>query len=212
MPSLFEEQVQQAPEMPQAPKEAPQSFICSLSYFRELAEYNKGPDHCLRHLEAAKKKAKMPLIGSLNATRMGPWLDYARRIQEAGADALELNLYLLVADLQTTAQQVEDRYLEIVAAVRAAVTIPLAVKLSPFFTSLPHLALRLAEARVDGLVLFNRFLQPEIDLDSLQATPHLSLSNPDELRLPLRWIAILYGHLPLSLAATSGIHSAPDVM
>jgi dihydroorotate dehydrogenase (fumarate) len=211
MPSLFEEQIQH-PQPRQLSDPAPPAFIGSLSYFRELAEYNKGPECWLRHIEQAKKAVSIPVIGSLNAVSMGPWLRYARRIQEAGADALELNLYLLVTDPDTTAEQVESRYLEIVSGVRAIVSIPLAVKLGPHFSALPNMARRLAAAGVNGLVLFNRFLQPEIDVDGLKAVPHLTLSSADELRLPLRWIALLHGRVPLSLAATSGIGSSRDVL
>jgi len=187
-------------------------LVESLSYFHELKEYNRGPDVYLKHIASAKKAVSIPLIGSLNVTTPGAWLGHARRIQEAGADALELNIYFLVTDVDTTSRMVEARYAELVAAVRGEISIPLSVKVSPYFTAFPNLASRLVEAGADGLTLFNRFVQPDIDLDSLRVVPRLVLSTPDELRVPLRWIALLYGRLDASLAATSGAHFADDVI
>jgi dihydroorotate dehydrogenase (fumarate) len=193
MPSLFEEQIDHVePVLRGLPGSAPPAFIESLYYFRELAEYNKGPDVLLRYIEHAKKAVSIPLIGSLNATSIGPWIQYGRRIEAAGADALELNLYLLVTDPDTTSEEVESRYLELVSSVRETISIPLAVKIGPYFSSLPNMARRLAAAGGDGLVLFNRFLQPDVDVDALQTLPHLTLSSADEFRLPLRWIGILH--------------------
>lgn len=179
---------------------------------RELDEYNSGPDLYLQRIEAAKKTVTMPIIGSLNGSHGGEWVSFARQIQDAGADALELNVYSVPTDPGLSASRVEEQYLELVAAVREQVSIPLAIKLSPFFSSLPHLAQSLVRIGVDGLVLFNRFLQPDIDLNKLEATPRLSLSTRTELRLPLRWIAILRGQVDISLAGTSGVHFAEDVL
>jgi dihydroorotate dehydrogenase (fumarate) len=181
-------------------------------FYRELDEYNAGPDTYLRRIEAAKKTVSIPIIGSLNGSERGDWVHFAHLIQEAGADALELNIYFVPASAAASAAEVEDKYLDLVAAVRAQITIPLAVKLSPFFSSLPHFAARLVRAGANGLVLFNRFLQPDIDLQSLEVAPRLTLSTREELRLPLRWIAILRGQLAVSMAGTSGVHFAEDVL
>jgi dihydroorotate dehydrogenase (fumarate) len=205
MPSLFEEQLEQ--ERPGG------GLLETANYFRELKEYNRGPEVYLTHLTAAKKAVSIPIIGSLNVTSVGPSIEYATRIEAAGADALELNVYFLPTDFETSGQEVEARYVNIVSAVRRKISIPLAVKVGPFFTSFPHIARQLVEAGADGLILFNRFLQPEIDLAAMRATPKLALSTPDELRLAMRWIALLYGRMPaVSLAATGGAHSAADVV
>jgi dihydroorotate dehydrogenase (fumarate) len=177
-----------------------------------LSEYNSGPDGYLRHIAAAKRAVRMPIIGSLNATACGDWIVFSRLIEEAGADALELNVYLVPSDAEISGDEIEDRYVELVAAVRSQISIPLAVKIGPYFSSLPHMARRLVEAGADGLVLFNRFLQPDIDLCTLEVAPRLVLSSSDELRLPLRWIGILHNQLPASLAASTGLHTADDVM
>lgn len=177
-----------------------------------LSEYNSGPDSYLRHIAAAKEAVSIPIIGSLNAAGGGDWIDFARLIQQVGADALELNIYSVPSDPQLSGSEIEERYVEMVAAVRAQISIPLAVKIGPFFTSLPHLVHRLIAAGADGLVLFNRFLQPDIDLASMEVTSKLMLSSRDELRLPLRWIGILSGQVSASLAASTGIHTAEDVV
>jgi dihydroorotate dehydrogenase (fumarate) len=153
----------------------------------------------------------MPLIGSLNGVSPGGWLDHARLIEEAGADALELNLYLVAADPEATAAEIEARERELVARVRASVRIPVSVKLSPYFTALAHTARELVAAGADGLTLFNRFYQPDLDLDTLEVAPRLTLSTSEDLRLPLRWVAILHGRVKASLAASSGVHSSRDV-
>jgi dihydroorotate dehydrogenase (fumarate) len=188
------------------------SFFEAQSYFPELEGYDRGADTYLRTIEAAKKAVEIPIIGSLNGTSHGGWIRYARMIEKAGADALELNIYLVPTDPDSSCVDVESRYLELVEAVRESIEIPLAVKIGPFFSSLPNMARKLAFAGADGLVLFNRFLQPDIDLDTLGVTPRLVLSSSDELRLPLRWIAILRGQLHTSLAATTGVHSPHDVL
>ncbi len=207
MPSLFEEQLG-APSIDSGKQAGP--AIDAGAYFHELKEYNRGPAEYLRYLATAKKTVSIPIIGSLNVAGGGETVDYAKRIEEAGADALELNIYFLATDLATTSQEIEWRCVEVVAAVRNQISIPLAVKIGPFYTALPNFASRLVEVGADGLVLFNRFMQPDIDLDALQVRPRLALSTPDEMRLPLRWIAILHGRLDASLAASSGAHSADD--
>ena len=213
MPSLFEEQiVHDQMEFFEYYEDPANSFREALTYFPELENYDPGPDSYLRGIEAAKAAATIPVIGSLNGTSKGGWIRYARMIQEAGADALELNIYLVATDPEYTAADVEARYLELVQAVRESVSIPMAVKIGPFFSSLANLARRLEATGADGLVLFNRFLQPDIDLETLSVRPNLVLSTSDELRLPLRWIAILRGQLGLSLAASSGVHTPQDVL
>jgi dihydroorotate dehydrogenase (fumarate) len=177
-----------------------------------LSEYNAGPESYLRHITAAKAAVSIPIIASLNASSMGNWMDFARLIQDAGADALELNIYFVPVDPNMSGSEIEDRYVEIVAAVRSQISIPLAVKIGPYFSSLPHMAQRLVAAGANGLVLFNRFLQPDIDLHSLKVDSRLVLSSQDELRLPLRWMGILRGQLAVSLAASTGIHTAEDAL
>jgi dihydroorotate dehydrogenase (fumarate) len=207
LPSLFEEQF----EGGASDRGQSEAFYDQLAYHQELKEYNRGPEVYLKHIAAAKLAVSFPVIGSLNVTGPGDIARHARRIQEAGADALEINIYSVPTDPAVTAQQLEAQYVELVAATRSQISIPLAVKIGPYFTALPNFAQRLVDAGADGLVLFNRFLQPEIDLDHLRVDPRLRLSSSDELRLPLRWIAILHGRISASLAATSGIHFADDV-
>jgi dihydroorotate dehydrogenase (fumarate) len=186
-----------------------QSFESS-SYFPELDRYNTGPEPHLEFLEGAKKAIHIPIIASLNGTSPGQWVKFARLYELAGADALELNIYFVSTNLATNGNEVEKRYLDIVSEVARNLSIPLAVKIGPYFSSLPHFAKNLVNAGADGLVLFNRYLDPEIDLERLSVQPHLELSQPSELRLVLRWIGILRDQLPCSLAATSGIHSASE--
>ena len=214
MPSLFEEQIEHdAMAINDFYEQGVESFPEALSYFPEMDDYNTGPAAYLQHIEEAKRTVSIPIIGSLNGISRGGWVDYARQIQEAGADALELNIYYVATDPEMTAEQLEGRYVDLVVAVREAVSVPLAVKIGPYFSSLPHMARKLAEAGADGLVLFNRFLQPDIDLETLRVSPKLVLSTSNELRLPLRWIAILRPQLRwCSLAATSGVHTPEDVI
>lgn len=214
LPSLFEEQIEHDEmEAYKFYEDPANSFSEALTYFPEVEDdNNSGPEIYLRQVEAAKAALTIPVIGSLNGTSQGGWVRYARLIQEAGADALELNVYYVVTDPKMTSAQVEDRYIELVTAVRESVSIPLAVKIGPFFSALPNMARRLVAAGADGLVLFNRFLQPDIDPETRDVTPNLVLSTSDELRLPLRWIAILRGQLRASLAATTGVHTAEDVL
>ena len=213
MQSLFEEQIEHEELQLHAALEAgTQSYAEALTYLPELDDYNSGPRAYLAHLEATKRALSIPVIASLNGYSAGGWTRYARLMQESGADALELNAYFVAADPDWDAADVEARYLELVAGVRAAISIPLAVKISPYFSSPANMARRLVEAGADGLVLFNRFLHPDIDLGRLEVVPALSLSTSEELRLPLRWIAILKGRLPASLAGTGGVHSAADAL
>jgi dihydroorotate dehydrogenase (fumarate) len=212
LPSLFEEQLtHDQVELDRLLETTAEHVGEAQSYFPELDDYNTGPWSYLRRIEQAKQAVAIPVIGSLNGVTPGGWVRHARRMQDAGADALELNLYTVAADPRVGAAELEARYLELVAEVRVAVTVPLAVKLSPFFTALANLAVRMVDAGADGLVLFNRFYQPDLDLDALDTVPRLVLSTSEELRLPLRWIAILRGHLGrASLAATSGVHTGLD--
>lgn len=188
------------------------SYAESISYFPDMQSYNVGPDEYMNLIRRAKDAVDIPIIGSLNGASVGGWTDYAALIEEAGADALELNVYYLPANPEVTGIEVETLYLDILSAVRQAVTIPLAVKLSPFFSSIANMAGRLADHGADGLVLFNRFYQPDFDLENLEVAPRLVLSNSNELRLPLRWVAILYGRLSVDFAITSGIHTSQDVI
>ena len=191
---------------------AAQSFPEALSYFPEMNDYNTGPDAYLRHIEEAKRSLSIPVIGSLNGASKGGWVEYGRSIQQSGADALELNIYDVITDPDLCAADVESRYVELLQAVREDVTIPIAVKLGPFFTALPNMVRQLTGAGARGLVLFNRFLQPDIDLETMRVAPNLVLSTSTELRLPLRWIAILRAHVKTSLAASTGVHTAQDAI
>ena len=214
MASLFEEQIESEWSSPYstAPGDHSGSAIDLVSH-GELFNYNSGPDAYLRHISAARRALSIPVIGSLNGTSpRGGWVRFARLIEQAGADALELNVYFVPTSPDQPAEAIERRYIDLVAAVRAEISIPLAIKIGPFFSSLPNMARRLVQAGANGLVLFNRFMQPDIDLDTLEVTPNLVLSSRDELRLPLRWIAILRGQIAASLAATSGIHFAEDMI
>ena len=188
------------------------SYAEAISYFPDMQTYNVGPDEYMNLIRRAKEAVNIPVIGSLNGASVGGWTDYAALIEEAGADALELNVYYLPTNTDVTGMEVEALYLDILTAVRQTVNIPVAVKLSPFFSSVANMASRLAEHGADGLVLFNRFYQPDFDLENLEVAPRLVLSNSDDLRLPLRWVAILYGRLDADLAITSGIHTSHDVI
>jgi dihydroorotate dehydrogenase (fumarate) len=213
LPSLFEEQV----EHDSLAIEDCLSLGNELAeahggYFPALDTYNTGADEYLDLLVAAKRTLAIPVIASLNGTSPGGWTHYATALQDEGADALELNVYLVAADPDVTGRQVEDQYLRLVESVRAAISIPLAVKIGPFFSSPGNMARRLAAAGADGLVLFNRFYQPDIDLDRLTVTPNLVLSTPAEMRLVLRWMAILADQVDADLAASTGVHDADGVV
>jgi dihydroorotate dehydrogenase (fumarate) len=213
MYSLFEEQItHESLALDHFLNRGTESYAESLTYFPDLDHYNVGPEEYLNLIAKAKQAVSIPVIGSLNGVSSGGWIDYARKIEQAGADALELNMYYLATDPELTSQELEANYIELVKAVRDQVHIPLAVKLSPYFTSLPNLARQLVTAGANGLVLFNRFLQPDLDIETLEVTPNLQLSTPAEMRLPLRWTAILYGQVKADLALTSGVHSAQDVL
>ncbi len=213
LPSLFEEQItRDAIDLHLTLEAGAESFSEALSYFPEAAEYVTVPDQYLDHLGAAKGSVDVPVIASLNGSSRGGWVEWAHRLQEAGADALELNVYTVTADPRSSGRSVEQRVVELVGSVRQAVGIPLAVKLGPFYSSMPEMARRVVEAGADGLVLFNRFYQPDFDLETLEVVPRLVLSTSDELRLPLRWIAILHGRMECSLAATTGVHTAEDAL
>ena len=188
------------------------SYAESISYFPDMQTYNIGPDAYLNLIRRAKETVDIPIIGSLNGASVGGWTDYATLIEDAGADALELNVYYVPTNPELTGLEVESLYIEILTAVRQAVAIPVAVKLSPFFSSMANMASRLSDHGTDGLVLFNRFYQPDFDLENLEVAPRLVLSNSDDLRLPLRWVAILYGRVNADLAITSGIHTSCDVI
>jgi len=213
MYSLFEEQIiHESLELDHYLTRGTDSFAEAMSYLPDGGLYGVGPEKYLNHLAGLKKALSIPVIGSLNGVSKGGWTRYAKLIEEAGADALELNLYFIPTDPDLTAQEIENAQVELVAEVRSAISIPLAVKLSPFITALPNFARRIVDAGANGLVLFNRFYQPDIDLNELEIVPSLDLSMSAELRLPLRWISILYGKLNVDFALTSGVHTASDVL
>ncbi|MGZ8630090.1 MAG: dihydroorotate dehydrogenase-like protein [Actinomycetota bacterium] len=213
LPSLFEEQIEHDEiQMMGALEGHADSYAEALTYLPTFADYTTGTDAYLRHLEATARELEIPVIGSLNGISLGGWVEHAGRIEEAGAAALELNVYFIAADPDESGAAVERRTVELVEAVRARCTVPLAVKIGPFFSSVGDMARRLIDAGADGLVLFNRFMQPDIDLETLRVDPALRLSTSDEVRLPLRWIAILHGRVDCSLAATTGVHTASDAL
>jgi len=213
LPSLFEEQIEhEEVEMSNVQDFGTNSFAESLTYFPEPQDYRSGPESYLESIAEAKKAVSIPIIASLNGSSSGGWVRYAKMMQDAGADALELNIYFVAADLEMTGAQVEDQYLELVSAVKQSVSIPLAVKIGPYFSAMANMAQRLSESGADGLVLFNRFLHPDIDLEELDISSRLVLSVPHELCLPLRWVAILRGRVDASLAVSSGIHDAGGML
>ena len=211
--SLFEEQLrQEAMELDYHFSAGTESFAESLTYFPPPSEFHTGPEGYLAHIEAAKKAVRIPIIASLNGATWGGWTKYAKAMEEAGADAIECNIYFIPSDMDLPGYEVEQQYVDIVRAVKSSVRIPVAIKLGPFFSNMAHMAKWLVEAGADGLVLFNRFYQPDIDLSELEVRPNVLLSTPQALRLPLAWIGILYGRVRANLAATSGIHAAEDVI
>lgn len=213
MYSLFEEQIiHESLELDYYLNRGTESFAEALTYFPNMGRYSLAPDKYIETLKKAKQVVGIPVMGSLNGVSTGGWIEYAKKIQDAGADALELNLYYLPNDLFLTSSELEDNYLRLVRDIRTSIKIPLAIKLAPFFTALPNFARRLVEAGADGLVLFNRFYQPDLDLENLEVVPNLVLSNSNELRLPLRWIAILHGKVKADLALTSGVHTHEDAI
>ncbi|HZQ09661.1 MAG TPA: dihydroorotate dehydrogenase-like protein [Anaerolineae bacterium] len=211
--SLFEEQIMsESQKVDFILSYGTESFPEALSYFPDVRSYNLGPDGYLEHIRRAKDAVSIPVIASLNGFSPGGWIEYARQIQEAGADALELNMYYIAADPKQDSVSVETMYLDLVREIKRTVTLPLAVKLGPYFTSFAHFARQLAQAGADALVLFNRFYQPDLDLDMLEIVPSLNLSSSEELRLRLRWVGLLYGRLNCDLAVTGGVHTVEDVL
>jgi dihydroorotate dehydrogenase (fumarate) len=211
--SLFEEQIiHESLELDHFLNRGTESFPEALSYLPDGGMYAVSPEKYLSQVTALKKAVSVPVIGSLNGVSKGGWTNYARRIEEAGADALELNLYFIPTDLDMTSDDIETMQVELVAEVKSAINIPLAVKISPFVTSIPNFVKRLVDAGADGLVLFNRFYQPDFDLEELEILHSLDLSTPAEMRLPLRWISILSGKVNTDFALTSGVHSHTDVV
>ncbi len=213
MYSLFEEQIEyESHNLDHYLSYGTESYGEALSYFPDLGHYNVGPDEYLNLIAAAKRATDIPIIGSLNGISTGGWIDYATKIQEAGADALELNMYYVAADPEITGAQVNEMYLDVLREVRKHITIPLAVKIGPYFASIANISKRFAEEGANGLVFFNRFYQPDYDLERLEVVPHLVLSTPFAMRLPMRWVAILYGRVPVDFAITSGVHTHEDVL
>jgi dihydroorotate dehydrogenase (fumarate) len=211
--SLFEEQLrQERAELYYHLSAGTESFAESLTYFPQPSEFRTGPEEYLNHIQKAKAAVDIPVIASLNGSTLGGWTGYARQIEEAGADAIECNIYFIPSDPEVSGADVEQTYLDILRGVKISVHIPVAVKLSPFFSSIANMAKRLDAAGADGLVLFNRFYQPDIDLEELELKPNVLLSTPQASRLPLTWIGILYGRIRASMAATSGVHRAEDVI
>lgn len=219
MYSLFEEQIiYDSLRLDRDLSQGTESFAEALTYLPDLAsytdlkQYSIGPDDYVENLKELKRAVDIPIIGSLNGVSNGGWIEYASKIEDAGADALELNIYNLPTDPDISSRSIEEEYIELLRSIRASIEIPIAVKLSPFFTALPNFARQLVDAGANGLVLFNRFYQPDFDLDELEVVPRLVLSTSQELRLPLRWIAILYGRIAADFALTTGVHTARDVL
>jgi dihydroorotate dehydrogenase (fumarate) len=211
--SLFEEQLRlEQEEYNFHTTQGTDAFAESLSYFPEVEDYKLGPELYLEHIQKAKAAVDVPIIASLNGSTIGGWTDFAREFESAGADAIELNIYYIPTDPDLTGQEVEQQYIDILKAVKGAVKIPVALKFSPFFSNFSNMAAKMDAAGVDGMVLFNRFYQPDIDLDEFEVKPNLQLSQSTTMRLPMRWIAILKDRVKADLAATTGIHTGTDVI
>lgn len=211
--SLFEEQIRHENDaFAWLMESGTHSNAESLSYFPEVDEHPAGPDAYLNLVRTASESIQVPVIASLNCVSGDGWIDYARQVEQAGASGLELNIYSVESDLDVSSVVVEQRYLDILMAVKAAVSIPVALKLSPFFSAMGHMAKRLDVAGADALVLFNRFYQPDFDIQALEVTPSVELSTPSEIRLPLLWIASLYGRIGASLGATRGVENPEEVI
>jgi dihydroorotate dehydrogenase (fumarate) len=211
--SLFEEQLhQEALELELHLNAGTESFAESLTYFPHTSEFNTGPEGYLNHIRKAKDAVDIPIIASLNGATLGGWAKYAKQVEQAGADAIECNLYFVPTNMEISGSDVEEAYLDILREVKTAVHIPVAAKLGPFFSNLANVAKRMDQMGTDGLVLFNRFYQPDIDLEELEIKPNVLLSSAHELRLPLTWIGILYGRIRANLAATTGVHGREDVI
>lgn len=211
--SLFEEQITlESRELDRFLTQGTYSYAESLTYFPDLGDYKIGPDEYLEHIRKAKDAVGIPVMGSLNGVSTGGWIEYAKLIEDAGADALELNIYYIPTNPDMPAQQLEQMYTNLVRDIKANISIPIAVKIGPYFSSMPNMARQLDQAGADALVLFNRFYQPDLDIDNLEVVPNLVLSTPDELRLRIRWVAILFSHIKADMAVTGGVHSADDVI
>jgi dihydroorotate dehydrogenase (fumarate) len=211
--SLFEEQIEfEAEALDHFLQHGTESYAEALSYFPEVHEFRREPDDYVEHIRKAKEAVDIPIIPSLNGVSTGGWTSYAKRFEEAGADGVELNIYFIPTDFHLMSYDVEDLYVKLLKELKKQLSIPVAVKMSPYFSALPHMASMLDAEGADALVMFNRFYQPDVDVEELEVTPNLVLSSPVEMRLPMRWIAILYGHLDCSMALTSGIHSTEDVV
>lgn len=213
MYSLFEEQIiRESHALDHYLSHGTETFSEALTYLPDVGVYSIGPEQYLERIARLKRAVQIPVIGSLNGVSSGGWIDYARMIEQAGADALELNIYYLPVDFDISSDELEDLYVALVRDIRNTISIPIAVKLSPYFTALPRFAQRLAQAGANGLVLFNRFYQPDIDIEALEVAPNVILSTSADLRLPLRWTALLSGRIDADFAITSGIHMAEDVL
>jgi len=213
MHSIFEEQITlESRELDHYLEYGTESFGEALSYFPDLDTYKTGPEEYVEKISEAKRAVRIPIIGSLNGVSTGGWIDYARQIEQAGADAIELNIYYIPTDPELTGAEVEQMYVDVVTDVKKSVSIPVSVKVGPFFSAMANVAHKLADAGADALVLFNRFYQPDVDVENLRVAPRLVLSDSQELRLPLRWVAILYGRVPVDFGITTGIHTRDDVL
>ena len=211
--SLFEEQIDlESEELDRAISAAEERGPEAISHFPDMTGYNLGPEGYLKHIRKCKEAVSIPIVASLNGVSKGGWVTYAKEMQQAGADALELNIYYIPTDAEMTGAAVEQNYIDLVREVKSNLRIPVAVKLGPYFSSMGNMARRLDAAGADALVLFNRFYQPDFDLEALEVVPNLILSNPHELLLRLHWIAVLYGNIKADMALTGGVHSATDVV
>jgi len=213
LPSLFEEQINiESNALNHFLQQGTESFAESITYFPDLTGYNLGPEGYCEHVRRAKSAVGIPIIASLNGSSIGGWIEYAKKIQDAGADALELNIYYIPTRVDQTSEEVEKLYCDLVSTVKSSLKIPVAVKIGAYFSSLAHMAKRLDDAGADALVLFNRFYQPDFDIDNLEVVPNLMLSTSHELLLRLNWVAILFGHIKGDLCVTGGVHTAADVL
>lgn len=213
LPSLFEEQIEhESLHLHRTLQQGTESFAEATSYFPEPERFIVGPEEYLNLIAQAKSMCHVPIIASLNGKSPGSWAEYAKQMEQAGADALELNIYYLATDINTTSAQVEDNYINILRAVKSEVKIPVSLKLGPYFSAFAAMAKRCDDAGANGLVLFNRFYQPDLDIEELEVRPHVELSTSLEIRLPLRWLAILHGNLKCNMAATSGVHTHEDAI
>jgi dihydroorotate dehydrogenase (fumarate) len=211
--SLFEEQINlESNDLDRFLSQETESFAEALSYFPDMQSYNVGPEGYLQHIRKVKEAVDIPVIASLNGVSTGGWIRYAKLMEEAGADGLELNVYYMPTDMELDSARIEQMYSDLVSHVKASVRIPVAVKLGPFFSAIPNMVKRLDAAGADGVVLFNRFYQPDFDLEALEVAPNLTLSDSSELLLRLHWVAVLFGAVKTDLAITGGVHTAEDVV